>query len=562
MPQYQAPQIDASSGFDSNRANEFERRGWTKESYDRKNLEPVNYYDFTRKHLNFEIKRGEPLKDESGKVKRNKKGNIIYGKPSIIPLGTQDISLKKRYEKRLEEIGHKAWENAKGNQPNTNVSIVLNGDHDRMCEIAYGKSMDFQIGEDNSGVQLLTLEQDQLADIARQYGVEDLVDESCSYSQISIYALCYYKFLCDKFGEENVIGLACHLDETTPHFHSLVIPVAEKKKQGRSGGYTEVDENGSPVLDEKGKEIHITTRDYERMPQEKRTNYIPTTRKNVLGVSYAHYFGESIGEGSRSYEKWHDMIHEEVTKQWGFDRGERLRDMTPEERSKHRRKSKKQLERERIAEEKRQKEEAEKTEEAKKRTEEQEKKERDAKRRAKEAENSVLEAQKKKDSIDKETEVVTTKLATAKTELEKWEAIVFDEKTILYPSLTEMKTSDGRTFKELLDGKVRELVDSINKPIGRFESHKSWKADRLKEAKTIVTELEDALFGADGIDTAHKKAILHLGKSLYSEAKSMIAQTYKENQQLKKDNQDLKAKNQTLQSKYDTLKVENPKIRR
>lgn len=562
MPQYQAPQIDASSGFDSNRANEFERRGWTKESYDRKNLEPVNYYDFTRKHLNFEIKRGEPLKDESGKVKRNKKGNIIYGKPSIIPLGTQDISLKKRYEKRLEEIGHKAWENAKGNQPNTNVSIVLNGDHDRMCEIAYGKSMDFQIGEDNSGVQLLTLEQDQLADIARQYGVEDLVDESCSYSQISIYALCYYKFLCDKFGEENVIGLACHLDETTPHFHSLVIPVAEKKKQGRSGGYTEVDENGSPVLDEKGKEIHITTRDYERMPQEKRTNYIPTTRKNVLGVSYAHYFGESIGEGSRSYEKWHDMIHEEVTKQWGFDRGERLRDMTPEERSKHRRKSKKQLERERIAEEKRQKEEAEKTEEAKKRTEEQEKKERDAKRRAKEAENSVLEAQKKKDSIDKETELVTTKLATAKTELEKWEAIVFDEKSILYPSLTEMKTSDGRTFKELLDGKVRELVDSINKPIGRFESHKSWKADRLKEAKTIVTELEDALFGADGIDTAHKKAILHLGKSLYSEAKSMIAQTYKENQQLKKDNQDLKAKNQTLQSKYDTLKVENEKLTR
>ena len=562
MPQYQAPQIDASSGFDSNRANEFERRGWTKESYDRKNLEPVNYYDFTRKHLNFEIKRGEPLKDESGKVKRNKKGNIIYGKPSIIPLGTQDISLKKRYEKRLEEIGHKAWENAKGNQPNTNVSIVLNGDHDRMCEIAFGKTMDFQIGEDNSGVQLLTLEQDQLADIARQYGVEDLVDESCSYSQISIYALCYYKFLCDKFGEENVIGLACHLDETTPHFHSLVIPVAEKKKQGRSGGYTEVDENGSPVLDEKGKEIHITTRDYERMPQEKRTNYIPTTRKNVLGVSYAHYFGESIGEGSRSYEKWHDMIHEEVTKQWGFDRGERLRDMTPEERSKHRRKSKKQLERERIAEEKRQKEEAEKTEEAKKRTEEQEKKERDAKRRAKEAENSVLEAQKKKDSIDKETEVATTKLATAKTELEKWEAIVFDEKSILYPSLTEMKTSDGRTFKELLDGKVRELVDNINKPIGRFESHKSWKADRLKEAKTIVTELEDALFGADGIDTAHKKAILHLGKSLYSEAKSMIAQTYKENQQLKKDNQDLKAKNQTLQSKYDTLKVENEKLTR
>ena len=630
MPQYQAPQIDASSGFDSNRANEFERRGWTKESYDRKNLEPVNYYDFTRKHLNFEIKRGEPLKDEHGKIKKDKKGNIIYGKPSIIPLGTQAISLKKRYEKRLEEIGHKAWENAKGNQPNTNVSIVLNGDHDRMCEIAYGKTMDFQIGEDNSGVQLLTLEQEQLADIARKYGVEDLVDESCTYSQISIYALCYYKFLCDKFGEENVIGLACHLDETTPHFHSLVIPVAEKKKQGRSGGYTEIDENGNPVLDEKGKEVRITTRDYERMPQEKRANYIPTTRKSVLGVSYAYYFGEKIGEVSRSYEKWHDMIHEDVTKQWGFDRGECLRNMTPEERKDHRRKSKKQLERERIAEEKRQKEEAEKTKEAKKRTEEQEKIEQDAKRRAKEAtevatvqeekvkrndltlrsqdgmikykadrvreqnemlrqaqadtevakqeettakeearkaierkeeaEKSVLEAHAKKDSIDKETEVATTKLVTAKTELEKWEAIVFDEKSILYPSLTEMKTSDGRTFKELLDEKVQGLVDCINKPVGRFESHKSWKADRLKEAKAIVTELEDILFGENGIDTAHKKAILHLGKDLYSEAKSMIAQTYKENQQLKKANQELTVNGRTWQSNYNTVKSENAKL--
>lgn len=70
------------------------------------------------------------------------------------------------------------------------------------------------------------------------------------------------------------------------------------------------------------------------------------------------------------------------------------------------------------------------------------------------------------------------------------------------------------------------------------------------------------MFGADGIDTAHKKAILHLGKSLYFEAKSMIAQTYKENQQLKKEIQTLKVKNQTLQSNYDTLKGENEKLTR
>ena len=602
MPQYQAPQINASSGFDSNRANEFERRGWTKESYDRKNLEPVNYYDFTRKHLNFEIKRGEPIRDENGKVKKDKKGYIIYGKPSIVPLGTQAISLKERYNNRLKEIGHKAWDNAKGNQPNTNVSIVLNGDHGRMCEIAFGKTMEFQIGEDNSEVHLITIEKEQLVDIAKKYGVDDLVDEGGTYSQMSIYALCYYKFLCDKFGEENVIGLACHLDETTPHFHSLVIPVAKKKQKGRSGGYTQVDENGNPLLDENGKEIHITTREYKRMPQEKRSNYLPTLRKNVLGVSYAHYFGESIGEVSHSYEKWHDMIHEEVTKQWGFDRGERLRNMTPEERKEHRRKSKKQLERERLEAEKRKEEEEVKEREAKQRTKEQEEKEQDAKRRAKEAtvkaaeqdeklrkaqadtevakqkeaiakeearkavelkdeaENGVREARKKKDSIEKEVEAVFTKLATAKVEFEKWEALVFDEKSILYPSLTEMETPDGRTFKELIDEKVQQLVDNINKPIGAFETHKSWKTDRLKEAKIIVTELEDALFGVDGIDTTHKAAILQLGKSLYAEAKSLIAQTYKENRRLKEENQDLMAQNRSLHGEYNKVKSENDKL--
>ena len=446
MPTYQAPQIDASPSFDAARGNEWGRNGWTKESYDRKNQEPVNFYDFTRKKLNFEIKRGEPLRDKDGNVRKDKKGHILYGKPSIIPLGTHPMTIKKRYDQRLEEIGHKPWKNAKGNQPNTNVSIVLDGDHDRMMEIAFGKPTYFDKGTDNSLTQLLTVEKNDIEAIAKKYGVEELVNTQQTYSMISIYALCFYKFLCDKFGEENVMGLACHLDETTPHFHALIIPVAEKQKSGRAGGYTLVDADLNPVLDENGDEIHITTRAYERMPENQRANYIKT-KSTTIGLSYASYFGKTPGQTSQSYEKWHDMIHEEVTKQWGFDRGERLRDMTPEERADHRRKSKKQLERERLAAERRKKEEEEKEKEAKKRREEQEKKEQEAKAR-------VMEAQNKKATLDKEIETATAKLSNANTELEKWGAMVFDEKTIKYPSLTEMTTADGRTFREILEEKV------------------------------------------------------------------------------------------------------------
>lgn len=619
MPTYQAPQIDASPSFDAARGNEWGRNGWTKESYDRKNQEPVNFYDFTRKKLNFEIKRGEPLRDKDGNVRKDKKGHILYGMPSIIPLGSHPMTIKKRYDQRLEEIGHKPWKNANGNQPNTNVSIVLDGDHDRMTEIAFGKPTYFDKGMDNSLTQLLTVSKDELEPIAKKYGVEELVDTDQTYSMISIYALCFYKFLCDKFGEENVMGLACHLDETTPHFHALIIPVAEKQRSGRAGGYTLVDTDLNPVLDENGDEIHITTRAYERMPENQRANYVKT-KSTTIGLSYASYFGKTPGQTSRSYEKWHDMIHEGVTKQWGFDRGERLRDMTPQERAGHYHKNKKQLERDRIAAEKRTKEQEEKEKEAKLRREEQEKKELEANARAKVAndraiaaeskaegqeavvnanaitigkqeaaisnnattlkqQNSSLaaakrqeqeakeaaatakaeaeEAQKRKTTLDKDIESATTKLATANTELEKWGAMVFDEKSIMYPSLTEMTTADGRTFREILEEKVNELVEILNMPIGTFQKHDNWKVERNKEAKAIVSELEDALFGSNGVDTAHKKAILQLGKDLYSDAKSKISNIYKENERLKNENRELKSQNQTLQNNYSNVQRQN-----
>jgi len=388
MATYQALQIDASATFDGNRANEAERRGWGKEAYDRKNQEPVNYYDFTRKHLNFEVKRGEPLRDENGQVRKDKNGRVLYGRPTIIPLGTQPFSLKKRFDKRLEEIGHKAWKNANGNQPNTHVSMVLSGDHERMTEIAFGKPIDFQAGEDNSQVQLVTIAQDELEAVAKKYGVEELIDTDQTYSRMSLFALCYYKFLSDKFGDENVIGLECHLDETTPHFHALVIPVAEKQKSGRAGGYTLVDDEQKPIVDENGNETHITTRAYQRMPEEQQKNYIKT-KATTVGLSYAAYFGKSISEVSHSYERWHTMVNDEVTKQWGFDRGEILRNMTPEERNNHRRKSKKQLERERLTAEKRTKEQEEKEKEVNSRLSAKEEKEKDLDKRLQDKQTKI-----------------------------------------------------------------------------------------------------------------------------------------------------------------------------
>ena len=41
-----------------------------------------------------------------------------------------------------------------------------------------------------------------------------------------------YKFLCDRYGEQNVISAYVHMDEKTPHLHFSFVPVTEDKKRG------------------------------------------------------------------------------------------------------------------------------------------------------------------------------------------------------------------------------------------------------------------------------------------------------------------------------------------
>ena len=254
-------------------------------------------------------------------------GKTIYARPTIIPLGTQEKSLKERYDERLKELKFKPWSPDAPNQPNTCVDFVLNGDHDRMTEIAFGKPMYFDWREDNSSVTL--------ADDPNHPG----------HKQIETLALEYYEFLCRKFGEENVLGLECHLDETTPHFHALVVPVAERKPQGRTGGY-----DLDPDIEPDGKERpkHIITRQYERLSEDEKRFYKPAVKKKVPMVSYAHYFGKTKYQACTSYKHWHTMLYEEVNSKWGLARGEDTSLMTPEERKKHRKKNKRQLEKERL----------------------------------------------------------------------------------------------------------------------------------------------------------------------------------------------------------------------
>ncbi|MBR3111003.1 MAG: plasmid recombination protein [Prevotella sp.] len=412
LKQYQSLNISASASFSTAQGRENERRDWTEETYQAKNKQPGNRYDWSRKHLNFEVMSGKKITTRNGKT--------VYIPPRIVRLGTQRKSLKKRYEQRLKELNFKPWREDAPNQPNTCVDFVLSGDHDRMTEIAFGKPMDFDWQEDNSWVSL--------ADDPNHPGMK----------MIETMAMDYYDFLCRKFGEENVIGLECHLDETTPHFHALVIPVAERVKRGRVGGY-ELD----PNVESDGKERpeHITTRQFERLKEEDQSFYRPATPKKVLTVSYSHYFGETKYEESQSFRKWHDMLHDEVNIKWGLERGEDTSLMTVEERKEHRKKNKRQLERERLLA-------LEKAEEAEK--------------KAQESEKKALETEKKVDQAAWALNNFESSLAEKREASSKLNDSIDNARQEL--NRINKEKESAKNEKTALEQKAKELADAVGDP--------------------------------------------------------------------------------------------------
>lgn len=171
------------------------QRRWDKDHYDLVNKKPLNWYDITRAHLNFEVAKG-------GKIQK---------------IGTS-MPVEERYKQRLEALGVKPNPEVKKNAPEANklanqiVEFVFSGDHDTMNYMAFGN-------------QEINVARDGTADNSR------LKRER----QIENWALDLYNWMAEKYGEENIIGFDVHLDETTAHCHATIIPVVMRteKKTGK-----------------------------------------------------------------------------------------------------------------------------------------------------------------------------------------------------------------------------------------------------------------------------------------------------------------------------------------
>lgn len=174
----------ASAGMSTNQSNEHQRR-WSDRSWNV--AVKGGNYDRTRSHLNFEVARGG----------------------AVQPID-QTKSIPRRIKETLAERGiidPNEEMKRKGKEPNrrTVVNIIFGGSRDRMHRLAFGnQTVDLEHGADNSS-------------ITRCKDIEN-------------WAKDIYRFACDKWGEDNIVGFYVHLDEKNPHIHCTVLPITPRNK--------------------------------------------------------------------------------------------------------------------------------------------------------------------------------------------------------------------------------------------------------------------------------------------------------------------------------------------
>lgn len=456
-----------AKSFSAAEGYEPERRGWDENTYRLKNQDTNIHYDFSRKHLNFEI---------------NSKGEIV-------PLCSDPVPLHERLQKRLDELGFKPYmdkNNPLGisdNSPNCTVGIIVSGDHDVLTRLAFGdQDVDFTLQKSNAHVVL-------------KQGIKD-------------WAMDTYRWACDRWGAENIIGFDVHLDETTPHIQIQTIPVAKTKARGRASVKYVHKDDKSKLLSHK---------EWKKLSEEIRGDFVRTEveRREKECVSYARVWGEDKYAVGKTYYQMHTDYYNEVGHKYGLERGDDIAMLPVEEQRARVHKSKAVLEAERQAQ--------------------------DAIINAK-AEKQQLEQQK--DKLVGETQNIKSQKARLEDKVLQLEdyatALDIKEEDLLVPIL---KTNP------LVNKAWGAIKEEIDKPIPTF-GQKEWREERRKAIKAILTELQTALMQAK---EAQKEEILKLGKSLYKKAMQDVRAIIELSKQLQKENGRLTEENNVLKKQIASI---------
>lgn len=165
-----------SKGITTAQSNEHQRR-WTEKGW--QSAVAQGNYDRSRERLNFEIRNGKVCPVDKSRSIPERMAEIL-----------RDRGIKDPNE-GLEEPRFR-----------TVANFIFGGSRERMTELAFGnQKVDLTHGSDNSHLH-------------RCKDIED-------------WAKDVYRFVADKYGEENIVAFIVHLDETNPHTHCTLLPIKD-----------------------------------------------------------------------------------------------------------------------------------------------------------------------------------------------------------------------------------------------------------------------------------------------------------------------------------------------
>ena len=456
-----------AKSFSSAEGYEPERRGWDEKTYRLKNKDTNNHYDFTRKHLNFEIN----------------------GKGEIVPLCSHPVPLHERLQQRLDELGFKPYKDKNNpmgnfdNSPNCTVGIIISGDHDVLTRLAFGdQDVDSTLQKSNAHVQL-------------RQGIRD-------------WAMDTYRWACDRWGAENIIGFDVHLDETTPHIHIQTILVAKTKARGHASAKYVHKDDKSRVLSRK---------EWKRLSEEDRSNFVRTEveRREKECVSYARVWGEDKYAVGKTYYQMHTDYYNEVGRKYGLERGDDIAMLPSEERRERVHKNKAVLEAER------------------------------------QAKNAVVNAEAEKQQLEQQKDRLageTRIMRTQKAMLEDKVSLLEEYAASIQPAQEDLIVPTLKT-NSLVKKAVDAIKTELEKPIPAF-GQKEWREERREAIKIILIEMQTELMQAK---ETQKNEILKLGRALYRKAMNDAAAIVEKNKQLQKENGRLSEENDMLRKRINAI---------
>ena len=157
-------------------------------------------------------------------------GLDVFGNP-VVNHEKPERSLEERIYARINEVGAKV----RFDKQETSVERGHNSKESVICE-----GIIFQVSHERS-MELLA--EDGMLDENGQIRKDrELPVDGKVYSLF----MDTYRFACERFGADNIVGAYIHLDEYTPHMHVFVVPVT--MKESKYAGKVRMDEHGKPIM--------------------------------------------------------------------------------------------------------------------------------------------------------------------------------------------------------------------------------------------------------------------------------------------------------------------------